>query len=313
MPSRASSRRRASGSSALVLVTSLMIAGTATAAMTIDDPARAQCPRAALVERAVATHLGGGAAAGDEGWHLAYRARGDGIELELRDQRGGLHLHRQVAGGGGDCQALAEAIALIVDRFFEDLGWTSGRPLPAPAENVATTAGAPARPVLAVSVEGGGGVWTRRQNIATGVAGVRIARGLFEGALHVLGPGADDRQPITTAGAAALTTWGLALSAAVGRQKDRTRLRVGPVGLVSLEWAHSQGIPVTKQTSGRTVALGLHAGGAWTLSPHWALDVEGWGTRQVAGDRFVVTGVMGPVLAPPRFQAAAFLAVAYVF
>ncbi len=293
-----------------------MVSGWATAAVAanvaVDNRGETQCPSAALVDRAVAAHLG--EAGTGEGWRIAYWASGDVLQLELRDQGGGLFLQRQVTGGAGDCQALADAIALIVDRFFAGLGWSAGRPLPVSDQTIVRAAPTPvvAGAPLVMSVEGGAGLWTRRQNVGTGVFGVRVARRSIEAALHVLGPGTQSRQDLSSGGQAVVSTWGLALSAALGGPVGPLRLHGGPVAVISREWAHSQNIPVTNDNTGTTLAVGLAAGGGWALSPHWRVAVEGWGSRTIAGDRFVITG-LGPVLAPPRLQATAFAALAYAF
>ncbi|MEA2698206.1 MAG: hypothetical protein QOI66_2477 [Myxococcales bacterium] len=287
------------------------VAQSAGVGINIDNPAGTQCPSTALVNRAVSQHLGEGGA----GWRIAYRAKGDAIQLELGDPRGGLALQRDVIGGAGDCQALADAMALIVDRFFAGLGWSAGRPLPVSDPTTVRAAAPPpvtAEAPLMLAVEGGAGLWTRRQNVGTGVFGVRVARRAVEAALHLLGPGTQTRQDLSSGGQAVVSTWGLALSTALGGQLGPLRLHGGPVAIVSREWAHSQNIAVTADNAGTTLAAGLAAGGHLALSPHWRLAVEGWGSRTVAGDRFVIAGV-GAVLGAPRFQATAFAALAYAF
>lgn len=276
----------------------------------IENSSATQCPSATLVDRAISQHLGEGGA----GWRIAYRAKGDAIQFALRDPRGGLSLQREVTGGAGDCQAVADAMALIVDRFFTGLGWSAGRPLPISESTIVrpmpatVAAGAP----LVLSVEGGAGLWTQRQNVGTGVFGVRAARGAVEAALHLLGPGTQTRQDLASGGQALVSTWGLALSATLGGPIGSLRLHGGPVAIVSRQWAHSQNIPVTADNAGTTLAAGLAGGGHLTFSPRWRLVVEGWGTRTIAGDRFVIAGV-GPVLGTPRFQATAFAGLAYAF
>ena len=52
------------------------------------------------------------------------RGRRGALRLELADDRGQSRLQRQLRVEGGDCRARAEAIALIVYRFFAQLGGT---------------------------------------------------------------------------------------------------------------------------------------------------------------------------------------------
>jgi hypothetical protein len=307
------------GIGAVVVAASLSPAA-ARASLSVDNPSRTSCPEAGAVTRAIVAQIGVGAASvggGGEAWRLAYWPSGDGIQLQLRDQHGNVQLQRQVPGGAGDCRARAEAIALIADRFFQSLGWTAGRPLPPPEDVVAAapvvSAPAPApRPEVEVVVAAGGGLWTRRPDGATGVLGVRVARGAIEAGLHLLGPGADVRQSVSATGDASLSAWGLALSPALAWWTGRLRLRAGPAAVVAIESARSRGLPLTNEGTRATLALGLRAGLGVALTRHWRLDVEGGGDVAALGGRFVVTG-FGPVLAPPRVQATAFAAVGWAF
>jgi hypothetical protein len=71
------------------------------------------------------------------GWSVRYRveARGAGtaenrVWLELRDGQGDLRLRRELAIADDGCEAAADAIALIVGRFFREVSWTGAVPLP---------------------------------------------------------------------------------------------------------------------------------------------------------------------------------------
>ena len=59
----------------------------------------------------------------------------DPLRIEMTDQGGEARLYRNLTvseRGRGDCTALAETVALIVDRFLHDLGYEAPTTLPAP-------------------------------------------------------------------------------------------------------------------------------------------------------------------------------------
>lgn len=97
------------------------------------------CPGEVEVQKALSAQVGDGAPA--HGWRLVYRSSEDNpatgvqgrraLQLELADERGQSRLRRQLRVEGGDCHAQAEAIALIVYRFFAQLGSASNASLPA--------------------------------------------------------------------------------------------------------------------------------------------------------------------------------------
>jgi len=96
------------------------------------------CPDQVAVQEALFAQVGNSAPAG--GWRLSYRSTGDtadaargrrgALRLDLTDDRGQSRLQRQLRVEGGDCRARAEAIALIVYRFFAQLGGAGSESLP---------------------------------------------------------------------------------------------------------------------------------------------------------------------------------------
>ena len=59
----------------------------------------------------------------------------DPLRIEMTDQGGEARLYRNLVvaeHNRGDCAALAETVALIVDRFLHDLGYEAPPTLPAP-------------------------------------------------------------------------------------------------------------------------------------------------------------------------------------
>jgi hypothetical protein len=232
--------------------------------------------------------------------------------MELHDERGRTRLRRQLADGGSDCRALAEAMSLMVYRFFAELGWTAGRPLPPPAPLEVRAASPVAPPaVLRLALEAGAGLWTRRPGTGTGLLGVRVEWRAVEVELDLLGPGAPMRERRPD-GEAEVSAWAMALSVGLGWERGRLRLSGGPLSIVGREWGRTRGIPVVRENTVTTAALGLAAGASWRLGGAWRLGVEVWGAHAVLANRFVVTG-WGAVLAPPPFQGAALARMAYVF
>jgi hypothetical protein len=280
-----------------------------------------KCPDVNDVEAALATQLGGGATRSGDGWRLVLRGPADGaigarrrqLGVELRDSMGRSRLTRDIEAGTGDCQALAETVGLIVHRFFAELGWTSGRPLPPPARLGARPSSRTPDPAGATRLvlEAGAGVWTRQPGGGTGLVALRLERGMVHGSLALLAAAApvSERRPD---GEAVMTACCLALSAGPGWQRGPIRLHAGPLSLLCRESAWTRGIPVVREATGTTWALGIAAGASVRMGPVWRLGLAGWGARAALGDRFVVAG-WGPVLAPPPLQAAALATVAYGF
>jgi hypothetical protein len=277
-------------------------------------PNEGTCADAATVERLLTAELRGDRLGPDAGWRLRYRVESsDGdrgaMRVTLFGDDGRLYLTRALYHASGDCQTLAEATAVIVDRFVTDLDWTSGRPLQPPATIAAMLPPlAPPVPVRAW-LTAGAGVETRSQRLAAGALGLRLERGAFDGALTALLPAADQAQTRPGGGKATLSTVGAALSVGGRWQLSRLQLRAGPIAVIDYEWARTEGITLPKNNTRFTLAVGAAAGAAYAVSPRWRVGVDLWTATAVLGNQFVVEG-WGPVLAPPRFQATALLGVA---
>ncbi len=288
------------------------------APVVVEASGRTACPQVMDLEEALEAQLRGVPRRSGGGWRLlvrriegnAHGARRARLRLELRDHQERPRLQRELEVGNADCRALADAVALIVHRFFAELGWTAGGP-PPPVQRRSPAASPAAGPVSrrAVVLEAGAGVWTRRPGVGTGLLGLRLEWRHLEASLGLLAPGASitQRRPD---GEASMTAWGMALSVGLGWQRGSIRLQGGPMSLVCREWARTRGIPVVEESSGTTWALGLAAGASLRPGRGWRLGLQGWGARAAFGDRFVVAG-WGPVLAPPRLQAAVLGSVAY--
>jgi hypothetical protein len=307
------------------------------------------CPDPVAVQGALLAQVGDGAPA--RGWRLIYQSTGDpaarapgrrgALYLELTDDRGQSRLRRELRVEGGDCRARAEAMALVVYRFFARLGGTVSESLPpsppppaspppatavarpaspsppappsspAPAVLLAST---PARPPaqLRLSLEAGAGLWTRRPGAATTVFGLRVAWARVEGAFSVLAPGAPAAERLADAGEVEGSALGMATSLGLVWQGARMRLSGGPLSVVCRERGRSRKIAISAENARTTAALGLAAGGSWRLWRGLHLGFETGLAHAVLGNRFVVGG-WGPVLAPPAWQGLVQARLGYAF
>ena len=296
-----------------------MTAALAASDFVIEPQPEASCPDAATLRQSLSARLGN--RDGGNAWRILYGASGVGAQrlwLELRDGRDRVHLRRELPLSGAECGKVADAIALIAERFFEDLGWTAGSPLPEPmplppqpppsAPSIAEERSVPTR----VWVEGGGGLSTRRNLGGTALAGARVEHGRLGVALHLLVPTTVERQFRAEGGEASLFGFGGAVSIVWRGEYGRLGWFVGPVATVFRESARSQDIAVPKTQSATSLTGGLTAGATVALGSHWRLGTDATVSHAVVQDRFVVGG-WGPVLEPSPFQAAALVRVAYNF
>lgn len=282
------------------------------------------CPDRVAVQEALFAQVGDGAAA--SGWRLIYRSADElqgNLLLELTDDRGQSRLRRQVRIEGGDCRARAEAIALIVYRFFAQLGGSGSLPaaqeIPSPPARISPTpaplrasATAPPAARLRLSIEAGGGLWSRRPQSATSVLGLRLAWRNVEAAFSVLAPRAPAAERPADGGVVEGSALGMAFSLGLTWEDGRVRLHGGPMSIVCLESARTRGIAIAGENAGTTAALGLAAGASWRLGRGFRLGFEAGLGHALLGNRFVVGG-WGPVLAPPAWQAIVLARLGYTF
>jgi len=283
------------------------------------------CPDQLAVQTALVAQIGDGAPA--RGWRLSYRSSDDAsagvragrgaLRLELADDRGQSRLRRQLRVEGGDCRARAEAIALIVYRFFAELGGpreiSPAPSLPPPAATAVVRASSPAPPPrLRLSLDAGGGLWTRRPGTATSVFGLRLAWSNVEAALSVLAPRAPVTERPADEGEVEVSALGTAISFGLVWEGARMRLHGGPMAIISRESARTRGIALPADNVGIRTALGLAAGASWGLGGDFRLGLEAGLGHAAFGNRFVVGG-WGPVLAPPPWQGMVLARLGYTF
>lgn len=89
--------------------------------LTIDTPSPdALCPPLAQTRSSVEARLGAVELEGT--WRATYvlvhRAEGDRLTLRLQDPSGAVRLEREFSAEGGSCAALAQVIALVLERYF---------------------------------------------------------------------------------------------------------------------------------------------------------------------------------------------------
>src|SRR4051794_10526706 len=86
------------------------------AAISVVDQSRRACPDG----RAVAARL----VSPDDSraWQLRYGSDREGVTLQLLLDGDDVRLERRIAAADDDCTARAEAIAIVVERYFTSLG-----------------------------------------------------------------------------------------------------------------------------------------------------------------------------------------------
>jgi len=286
---------------ASVLVTWLFAAAQAEPlALRLD--ATLTCPDAAQVERALARQDLRGAPS----WIVSLEGASDGsVSVTLRQQDGAILLERRLPAG--DCTALAEAVALLVQRRVEGIGWAgelpdaerpaASTPLPAPPP---TTRSPPrVRPTrrpgadLALAADAGvviaGGL--EDQPAAPGPA-VTMTLSWRWLALSLAGAWISRSDVGVAGGTLAIDEAQVALEAAFVLRAPRFELRLGPRLAVAIVHAETNGLPrVADQTRGSVragpvvsvavpvlpwayVRVGL---GVMGLASGWDFDVEGAG------------------------------------
>jgi hypothetical protein len=117
------------------------------------DTPDALCPELSMTRDAVKKRLGQLEVQGGGTWRGLYQTvhdpeghRGDYIRLVISDPNGKEQASRELPLKGESCSTMAQAIALVVDGFFRDLGQSPGIE-PGQAQRTVREAPSPARPV----------------------------------------------------------------------------------------------------------------------------------------------------------------------
>lgn len=310
------------------------------------------CPTSEAIERAITAERKGDPAGAGPSYRLRLAAAGDTIRVDLTSPDGVAVWSRSLPAGPAACTSGAEAVALIVEREFREIAWTSpvaassaprdtDRPVnpppatttttastttasiavapPAAAATTAARASAPPSlgPRLAASI--GPALWSRAGTPSLAVeARVRVGGAVEAGLGAIVPPSTSNLTLYTAADGSTPQAKVLAVPfvTSLGLERPLTRsltLGAGAEGLLTFERGESVGI-ASPRTAWRTVlAGGLAAGGALALGDRLRIDVRAAAYRTVLGRSFTVDGLAGDVLEPPAWQALVRVGLGWVF
>jgi hypothetical protein len=294
-------------------------------AVTLGVEAGLACPDQASLERelsAVVPLRFAATADGPPGWSVSVARSPQGVGMVMRDPSGATVMVRSLAVFPTRCEIAAQAIAIIVERYFRDLVVATDVPpapagsdqagLPAPAGHVdAQVAAGPAPAAVPGytsaprwTVGLGPAYWTRLDNVRLGLdARVRLGRAVVVG-LGTLFPWFAFGQPVNdSTGRAALTGMPVIGQVAGGGRRGRWGGSVGLQGLVSFEKGHTEAIASTAAAWRTVLAAGPVVGAAVDLGSGLRIAADASLTRALLGRSYQVGGVAGNVLEPPAWQA----------
>jgi hypothetical protein len=269
-----------------------------------------QCPQVADVQVALRARLTPSAG---PAWSLAYAETPGRLSVVLRAPDGGVRLTRTI-DLGGSCAEAAEALAVMVARYFEELGWAAPARLPPPPgpgpPRLILAGPAPPRLILAAGPAGWAHAGWRLRGEAD--ARLRLVGPLWLG-LGALLPGMSRTETLGP-GRAALQGWGFRASPLLSLvAAPRWRVGGGPEVLLTLESARSEGIAVPASDSRVGVGLGLGTHASFSFTARWQGRLEA-AVHRTFGSEFSVRtgGGARRVLELPTWQAIVALKVAAV-
>jgi len=308
----------------------------------------ALCPDLTRTREAVAARLGTLDVA-EAGWVATYTighapdaGRGDFVRLELRDSQGRVRLERDLPLEPGGCAAMAQAVAVVLDRYFRALAEAAS-----PADDAATPGDAPppesrehgetpAEATPPVAAAGALGVAATTPDDEDGAASAlpdpRYELGLLAGAALELPSGVAEllltapvaplvrvgatvsapfRAEYESLGSGRVRGWSVPLRiwAGVGRSSGGFWAYGGPELLVALEGGRGTGLAV-ERSAGRVVpGAGVALELGYRLTPRVGLGMRAAldANLPAAAPRFVVEvgeDERREVLAPAPLRAA---------
>lgn len=292
------------------------------------------CPQTAAVDRALAGARGPrspGAQPQQPGpgdvWTLAVEpAAGAQVRVSLRDPAGAT-VSRVLAAQPPGCESTAEAIAIVVERYFRDIAWTPPEARRTVAPGSPSTSSTTTPPATAIAVVAntappprlfsdpprfalgaGPAFWTRTGTLAVGLdARLRVAGPVLVGLGVLLPPFRSDENLPTAAGQpqARAHIWGIPIlaRAAVAGTRGRFGGTAGIEALVTVEQGESQGIASPARESRTVMATGVAVGGSVALGARARIAADLAGYRAALGRSFQVGGLADSVLEPPAWQA----------
>ncbi len=259
-----------------MMVATLVLAGIAAAPLSVvvseAGPPREGCPNLELTQHEVNERLRGHETEGGQ-WAARYvvtqssvPGESEVVRLELSDPEGRVRLRRELAISGEDCSDVAQAIALVLERYFAELAaeqTKESEPPTAPPAQPSPPRAPPARPEPMAPPQS-------ETRLRAGLGGVFLAPdsgfGLdlslrFDhdwwsaGVRGALPP--KTRYESVQGGNADLRAWPFRMWFAVDSRWDGIELSLGPDFLVSLESAKTTGI--AESGAGTRLVLGLGA------------------------------------------------------
>lgn len=270
-----------------------------------------RCPSAVEVSAALQAHgLATGVSGG--GWTLSYGADASTVHLRLRDPAGRAQLDRSVALSRSACADVASLFAAIVERYFVQIGWTAGTPLPSAAADVASV---PARPLERLRVSAGPALLTGDDRKLRAAVDVRWRIvGPLVLALGTFAPGDRAAMELPAEASAERTGWPVRFGAGLGRSfGERFAIEAGADTLWSDETGRTVRAPSTGSARRLVVDLGASVAASLRLASRWHLvaDAAGW---RALGSEFAVQmdGGSRRVLTIPSWRFVASLRLAFV-
>src|SRR6185436_9483200 len=288
------------------MLATVLAAALLAAPIELEVSAGLDCPGAVALDRALARRV----SPRPVGWGLLVdRMEGatGALRVRLRQPGGGVVFERILDLESASCDTAADAVALVVERYFRELDW-SAPPARAPAAApVVAVHPAPAaeeaRPRLLVLA--GPVLWTRGPVGAAVELRVRVAGPLHLGAGLLL-PAATTTQALPGGGRATLRALPFLLRALAERRRGRWCGLVSLDVMLSAERGEASGIARESSARRTMLAAGGSLGVAWLPARRLRLAAEVGLARLFAGNDFRVEKY-GQVLAPPAWQGLAAL------
>jgi hypothetical protein len=286
----------------------------------VADAPAPDCPSAVEVAEAVGRRMPVSPVEGDA-WSLHYgwdaSSPTAAVSFRLMTPTGARALERRFPLLERECLAAAATMAVIVERYFRELGWTGGAPLPhvkvpererprapptvpPPSERLRLSLGA------ALRVAGSADV------AATVGARVRALGPVYFG-LAISVPPPRDSQALSQGGRVEADDWQSRLSSWAVGEKGPLEWGGGVELLAGLQAAGSSGITEPAHRRRALLALGVGGGPCYHLGPKWRVALELGAARRLPATTFTVTedGVDHEVLAPSPWTFLAGLSLGY--
>jgi hypothetical protein len=290
----------------------------------------ALCPDLASTRAAIESRVGELELESAGPWRVRYTmvhapesASGDYLRLEIRDGIGDLRLERDLSLADDSCSTLAQAIALVVERFFRALVAQG------PVEPPMVTSSAPPPPSPAPVLERGvdtaqverhdlraamvllaiqGGVLGPSYTPTVGPLLVFEARAPFSIALGSSLGLTPSSEELERGGEAHRRNGLLRVTPSWDARFGATRLAVGPTASLAIEQGWTTGIDETSREHRAVMAAGGATSLRFALGPGSAIDLTGLVEAPFLpfGGEFTVDG--HEVLVPPALQTSFALA-----